>query len=214
VRSVLTVTVANSDTMLTTLNRVKLELDITGADTQRDMLLNLKILEASDDIEAALGFTVRRETVQETFWHEASDYAPEYLVLDRTPVSMITSVTVDDIPADVSRYRLDAATGQLYALDPAGHPGRWLFWKSIVVAYAGGYILPAESHSNLPNGIQGACVELMSDYWAAKGRDPSVRSEEVPGVGTIQYWVGTVGDPGQLPPRVVMKLAPFRRAVV
>jgi len=213
-RSVLTVTSPNSDTMLTTLARVKLELDITGADTQRDMLLNIKILEASDDIEAALGFTVRRETVSETFWHEASDYAPEYLVLDRTPVATLTSVTVDDIPADASRHRLDAETGQLYALDPTGAPGRWLFWKSIVVAYAGGYILPAETGKTLPSGIEGACVELMSDYWASKGRDPSVRSEDVPGVGAIQYWVGTVGDPGELPPRVVMKLARYRRVLV
>ncbi len=213
-RSLLTVTAPNSDHWLTTLARVKLELDISGTDTQRDMLLNLKIAEASDDIEAALGFTVRQETVAETFWHEASDYAPEYLVLNRTPVTTLTSVTVDGVAADASRYRLDAETGLLYALDPSGAPGRWLFWKSIVVAYIGGYILPAESGATLPKGIEGACVELMSDYWAAKGRDPSVRSEEVPGVGTVQYWVGTVGDPGELPPRVIMKLARYRRAQV
>jgi len=197
--------------MLTTLTRVKLELDITGTDTNRDMLLNLKILEASDDIEAALGFTVRKETVSETFWLENGDVGPEYLVLDRTPVVSITSVTVDGIVADASTYRLDPETGQLYALCN-GYPSRWYFCKSIVVAYAGGYVLPAESGSTLPDGIQGAAVELMSDYWAAKGRDPSVKSEDVSGVGRIDYWVGAVGEAGELPPRVVMKLSPYRRA--
>jgi hypothetical protein len=51
----------------------------------------------------------------------------------------------------------------------------------------------------------------MSDYWAAKGRDPSVKSEEIPGVIRTDYWVGAVGEAGELPPRVVMKLAPYRR---
>jgi hypothetical protein len=200
--------------MLTTVSRVKLELDISGVDTQRDMLLNLKILEASDDIEASLNFTVRRETVSETFWLEGGDNAPEYLRLDRIPVASITSVTVDGIAYSAPQYRLDAETGLLYALDLGGYPCRWCFCKDIVVAYSGGYILPAESGSNLPAGIQGAAVELMSDYWAAKGRDPSVKSEEIPGVIRTDYWVGSVGEAGELPPRVVMKLAPYRRVVI
>lgn len=212
-RSIVTVTGANSDKMLTTLNRVKLELDITSVDTNRDMLLNLKILEASDDIEAALGFTVRKETVSEVVWFENGDLAPEYLVLDRTPVATLTSVTIDGLLADAATYRLDSETGQLYALCN-GYPSHWYFCKSVVVAYAGGYILPAESGSNLPAGIQGAAVELMSNYWAAKGRDPSVKSEEIPGVIRKDYWVGAVGEAGELPPSVVTKLAPFRRALV
>jgi hypothetical protein len=213
VRNIVTVTSPNTDMMLTTLGRVKLELDITGTDTQRDMLLNLKILEASDDIEASLGFTVRKETVSQEFWFENGDITPEYLVLDRTPVASISSVAVDGIAVDTSAYRIDTATGQLYAACN-GYPSIWYFCKSIVVAYSGGYILPSESNSNLPAGIQGAAVELMSDYWAAKGRDPSVKSEEIPGVIRTDYWVGAVGEEGELPPRVVMKLSPWRRVRV
>lgn len=212
-RSVVTVTAANADKQLTTLARVKLELSISGVDTNRDMLLNLKIDEASDDIEAALGFKVAKETVSETFWPEPCDMAPDRLVLDRTPVGAISSVTVDGVAYDASLYRLDAGTGELFALDASGYACRWYFCKSVVVAYSGGYILPAESGADLPAGIEGACVDLVSSFWASKGRDPTVKSEEVPGVLRTDYWVGAVGDAGELPPSVVMKLAPFRRAI-
>lgn len=212
-RSIVEVTVANTDRQLTTLARVKRELDITGTDADRDATLNDKIDEASSDIEAALGFPVARETVRETFWRDGQDFSPDRLILDRTPVAQITSVTVDDTVIDASLYRLEPNTGELFALTSSGQPFVWLFYKSVVVLYAGGYILPAESGSTLPVGIQGACIELISDYWAAKGRDPSVRSEEMPGVRRVDYWVGAVGEAGELPPRVVMKLAPYRRAV-
>lgn len=213
-RSIVTVTVPADDYLLTTLDRVKAELDITGTDANRDTLLNAKIAEASSDIEAALGFSVARETVSQEFWFENGDMAPEYLVLDRTPALAPSSITVDGIVADASTYRLDGETGQLYAICN-GFPTHWYFCKSIVAVYLGGYILPSEGDdSTLPPGIQGACVELMSDYWAAKGRDPSVKSEEIPGVIRTDYWVGAVGEEGELPPRVVMKLTPWRRVLV
>lgn len=208
-RSILTVGTAATVTRLATLDRVKLELDITG--TSKDEILGAKLDEASADIEALLGFVVARETVTETFWFEATDVAPEYLTLDRTPVASIASVTVDGVAT--TYYRLDDVAGQLYALDSNGYPCRWYFCKSIVVEYTGGYLLPGQSGRNLPVGIEGATIELMTDYWSAKGRDPSLKSEEIPGVISQSYWVGTVGDAGELPPRVQMKIAPYRRAI-
>jgi hypothetical protein len=207
------VTVASpaADTALTTLARVKLELSITNSDS--DAILQDKIDEASDDIEAALGFRVVRETAVETFWHEQSDSFPDQLLLDRTPVASIASVVVDDVVIDSSLYRLDPKTGELFALNSAGYPFTWFFFKSVIVTYVGGYLLPGASDSDLPKGIEGACIDLVSSFWAAKGRDPSVRSEEVPGVLSKQYWVGAVGEDGELPPSVVMKLAPYRRAI-
>lgn len=211
-RSVLTINSANSDDAMTTLARVKSELGIT--DTTNDALLQIKIDEASDDIEASLGYRPAQETVTETFWREYNDYqAPEYIVLNRTPVTNIASITLNDETVDPSRYRLDDQTGQLYALDSSGYPCGWIIWKDLVINYTGGYIMPAASNSNLPAGIQGACVDLVSSFWAAKGRDPTVKSEDVPGVLTTTYWVGAVGEAGELPPSVVMKLAPFRRVV-
>ncbi len=212
-RSILSVSTAASVTKLTTLERVKLELEIT--DGASDAILNAKIDEASSDCEAFLGFRVARETVAETFWHESGELAPEYLLLDRTPTVSITSVVRDDITMDATSYRLDPESGQLYALDwnAQGWPWFWYFYKGIVVSYVGGYLLPGETGRDLPAGIEGACIELVSDFWHAKGRDPSVREEEEPGVYRTAYWVGAVGESGELPPRVQMKLAPFRRAI-
>lgn len=209
-RSIVTVASPASDTALTTLARVKLELDMT--DSASDAILQDKIDEASDDIEAALGFRLVRESAVETFWHEQYDMAPEKLVLDRTPVASIASVVVDGIAIDASSYRLDPHTGELFALCN-GYPSVWIFWQSVVVTYDGGYIMPGQSNSTLPKGIEGACVALVSSFWAAKGRDTTLRSEEIPDLISNTYWVGAVGEAGELPPDVVARLAPFRRAV-
>lgn len=212
-RSIVTVASPASDKALTTLERVKLELGIPSGTTTNDPILQEKIDEASDDIEAALGFRLVRETAVETFWHEQYDSAPEKLVLDRTPVAAIASVVVDGVTIDPSAYRLDPSTGELFALCN-GYPSVWVFCQSIVVTFDAGYILPAASNRNLPKGIEGACIDLVSSFWAAKGRDPTVKSEDVPGIGRVDYWVGAVGEPGELPPSVVAKLAPYRRVLV
>lgn len=214
-RQILTVTAAASDNALTTLARIKRELNIT--DTAGDALLEDKIGEISSIIEAELGYRVPRETVSETFWHDEVGYgeAPAALVLERGfPVCSITSVTVDDLVIDPSLYRLDPATGQLFSLNAQGFPYVWYFYRSIVVAYVAGYVLPAESNSDLPLGIQSAAVDLLSMYWQSRGRDPTIKSEEIPGVIKWEYWVGNIGEAGELPPSVVTKLAPFRRVVV
>jgi hypothetical protein len=212
-RSIVTVASPASDTALTTLERVKLELGIPDATTTSDSILQEKIDEASDDIEAALGFRLVRETAVETFWHEQYDAAPEKLILNRTPVAAIASVVVDGVAIDASAWRVDPNTGELFALCN-GYPGLWVFCQSIVVAYDGGYILPPASNRTLLKGIEGACVDLVSMFWAAKGRDPTVRVIDVPGLMRTEFWVGAVGEAGELPPSVVAKLAPYRRPVV
>ncbi len=211
-RSIVTVTAAATDNALTTLTRVKSELSITVS--TYDTILQQKIDEASNDIEASLGFRVSKETVSETFWHEQYDSQPDRIFLNRTPITLLSSITMDGLTVDSSLYRVDYNTGEVFALDASGYPWRWYFQKSIVAAYAGGYILPAESNSTLPKGIEGACIDLVSSFWASRGRDPQVKSEEIPGVIRTDYWVGAVGEAGELPPQVVMKLAPFRRVVV
>jgi hypothetical protein len=211
-RTMLSVTTPAKITRLTTRERVKLELNIS--DNASDQILNYKIEEASGDIEAALGFRVPRENVVETFWHEAVDQSRDALLLNRYPVSSIASIVVDDQTIDSSLYRLDAATGQLYALNGSGYPFVWYFSKAIVATYAGGYLLPSQPGRDLPAGIEGACVELLKCYWFWRDRDPTVKSEEAPGIMRYDYWVGSVGEAGELPPGIVARLAPYRRPVV
>lgn len=212
-RSILSITTAPAVTKLVTLTRVKQELEIT--DNSKDALLNAKIDEATSDIEAHLNRTLSRIAATETFWTEPGGQGlADVLVLDRAPVPSITSVTVDDVLVETDEYRLDADAGLLYRLDSGGYPYVWQWCKSIVVVYAGGFLLPGETGRTLPPALEAAAVELMQSYWLSRGRDPLIRSEDVPGLGSVQYWVGAVGESGELPPGVVSKIAPFRRPAV
>jgi hypothetical protein len=209
-RSRVVVTSPAQKTNLTTLERVKAELDINN--NAKDDILTFKIAEASSDIEAYLGYSVKRETVTEEFWQEGSQWEqPEYLLLDRIPVGTITSVTVDDVVVDSTECRLKAETGQLFRLDSSGYPSAWCITKLASIVYAGGYLLPGETGRNLPPAIEAAAVDLVQDFWFAKGRDPTAMEEEVPGVLRVRRWIGAVGQSGELPPSVQTKLNPFRR---
>jgi uncharacterized phiE125 gp8 family phage protein len=177
-RSVVEIVTPAASELLTTLARVKAELQITTGDN--DEILEAKIAEASTDIQAAIGYRLPSEQVRETFWHDDDvslfkialprhgNPAQPTLFLKRTPVSAIASVTVDDTVLDPSEYRLDPDAGLIDRLSPDGFPCAWCFCKSVIVAYTGGYVLPGDTRRNLPYGIEGAVVALVSDYWASR----------------------------------------------
>lgn len=194
-------------TDLTTLERVKMELSITSSST--DELLEFKIAEASSDIEAHLARKFASAEVSERFWGGSG--CEEYLLLDRFPVTEIESVTVDDDVIDDDEYRVDPETGILYRLDASGYPCAWTWCKDIVVVYTGGYDLPGSDDPTLPPAIEAATVELVTSYWTSRGRDPTVKSDEIPGIRSVTYWVGAIGANGDLPPSVASKIAPFRK---
>lgn len=206
-RSIATVTTAPERVALTTLERVKAELDITT--DAKDELLTAKILEASSDIEAQCRRSFGTQGLTERFWGEPG-YA-EFFSLRQFPAASMTSVTVDDVAVPASEYRLDAETGLLYRLDASGYPCTWQWCKDVVIVYTGGYEMPGSENPTLPASLQAACVLLMNSYWTARGRDPALRSEEVPGIGSASYWVGAVGASGELPPEVMSRIMPFRR---
>jgi uncharacterized phiE125 gp8 family phage protein len=217
-RSVVEIVTPATSELLTTLSRVKSELKITT--DANDEILKAKIAEASSDIQAAVGKRLPREEIKETFWHDDDMGWPRpihhgvpaqtTLFLRRTPASGIDSVTIDDTLLDPSEYRLDPDAGLLDRLS-SGYPCSWCFSKSVVVLYTAGYILPGNPGRTLDYGIEGAVVALVSDYWASRGRDPTLRAETIPGVIQREFWVGAVGDPGLLPPRILASIAQFRR---
>lgn len=205
-RSILTVTIAATVRSLTTPERVKAELGIT--DDASNVLLLAKIREASSDINAR-AWADPSETFTETFWDVSCE---EYLILRRRPNVAIVSVTNDD---NVNTYyRLDPDAGLLYCLDANGYPSPWLSCKSISVVYSAGYIMPGQTGANLEPALEAAAVELVQSYWMSRGRDATIRSEDVPGLGSVTYWVGAIGESGDLPPSVEARLAPFRRTSV
>lgn len=209
-RSLATITTGPEQTRLTTVETVKSELSITT--DVHDDVLGRKIDEATSDIEAHIGRVLNRVTLTETFWG-GPGYG-EYLILSRAPVASITSVTLDDVAVDTDEYRLDADAGILYRLDASGYPCTWTWTNKIVLVYEAGFLLPGENDRDLPHALEGAAIALVNSYWQAKGRDPMVKAEDVPGLGSVQYWVGSVGEAGQLPPDVVAKISPFRRILV
>jgi uncharacterized phiE125 gp8 family phage protein len=219
IRSIATITVDPVLTALTTLQRAKDELSIT--DSASDALLTAKIDEASSDIEAHTNRIFAKATLSETFWCDAFEgYRQGHsrhlnsLTLARAPVASITSVTVDDVVVAASEYRLDAQSGLLFRLTSDGFPSVWCWSKSVVIVYVAGYDLPGAATPNLPPALQAAALSLLNSYWQSRGRDPMVRGESIPGLGDVQYWVGSVGEAGQLPPDVMAKITPFRRYII
>ncbi len=80
----------------------------------------------------------------------------------------------------------------------------------MIVIYTAGYV----SIAALPRPIEAACLGLVRHRWAARDRDPMLRSLAIPGVVTEQYWVGATGDDGAMPPEIAALLDPFRTATV
>jgi hypothetical protein len=215
------ITAGPAETKLTTVERVKLELGIT--DTDSDALLGFKIDEASSDIELHIPRKLSRVTLTETFWHAAdarwngsARCSPglEFLKLHRVPVAEIVSVTLDGAAIDSSGYRMDSEQGLLYRLDGSACPGWWSWSRDIVIVHKAGFLLPGEQNRDLPAALESAAIELIASFWASRGRDPMVRAEENVGVSRFEYWVGAVGDAGDLPPSVMSKILPFRIPVL
>lgn len=207
-----TVVTPAAETSLTTLTRLKAELNIT--DTASDAILTAKIEEASSDIAVRVAPLLRREELSETIrWGGRHSYCGlDSLYLSRAPIVSIDSVTIDGSLVDPGDYYYtdDAEHwgGAVYRL-MAGYAMPWLFVQSVVVVYTAGYLLPGESGRNLPPVLEAACLELVSAYWSSRGRDPALKAEEDYHVARFEYWVGAVGADGDLPPSVMAKISSF-----
>ena len=196
--SLLTVLTPASSRALTTLSTAKDELAITGTDD--DARLSRWIDEASERIETYLGRILASETVREIF---RLGGAALYLRLARRPVTAISAIDVDGVTVGAEQFELDASAGLLYRL----HGDRRGCWHGgiVIVTYDAGYA----SIGTLPRPIETACLGLLRHRWAARDRDPMLRSLAIPGVATEQYWVGATDDAGDMPPEIAALLDPF-----
>lgn len=181
--SILTVTAPASTFDLTTITDVKADLGITNTDS--DALLTRYVSESSIEFANACNRVFAKETVSELF---RPDEPKRTLVLTRRPVVSITSVTEDGDVTDASDYETDLTAGLIYRLEDDCRCA-WGAAK-IVVVYQAGYVVPASA----PKDLQKAIRAIVKAQFLSKGRDPLVRSESVPGVYEVAYWVG--GLPG------------------
>lgn len=204
--SLIEVTTAADDQLLATLEQAREEI---GDESVSDDTLLRWLSVASDRVANYCNRVFLQETVTETFNLRLCD-RPQALLLRRTPVQSITSVTVDDADLDAVGFECDNPPGLLRRLQSSKR-SPWSGGR-IVVVYDGGY----PTVDDLPPSLTEAALSLVRMRWSATKRDPMLRSLEIPGVSTETWWVGTPGsgdDPG-IPPEVASLLSRYRRIEV
>lgn len=207
-----TVVSAAASADLTMLDVVKSELDIT--DGSKDELLSRYIASAS---RAALQYCNRRtfltETVKDEVWPDRDPH-PQVLsgTFDLLQLSTWPVVSVDWVTeagtalVEGTDFRLDAAVGRLVRLDAAGNAARWNAQPK-VIQYVAGY-------AAIPGDVEDAVLRMITNRWAAKGRDATMISEDIPGVRSIRRWIATGSDAGNMPPDITDLLENYRVPVV
>ncbi len=183
---------------LTVLVTAKEHLGVTG--TALDAKIQNWIKQASDAIASHCSRVFGQETVKETFF---VDLDADSLVLERYPIASISSVTVDGVALAGTEHIVDKAKGILSRVD-GDSLKNWTKGK-VEVTYLGGYVLL----SGLPYDLEQACLKMVQYAYTQGSRDMAAKRVEVPGVMTVDYWVGAMGTAGELPPDVATLVAPY-----
>lgn len=212
-RSTFTVSVGG-DRGLTDLSTLKDDLGISG--TSEDSYLERQIDRASALVCDYLGVapaadgsvTLGLETLVQTFRDVRGE---ETLLLARIPVGTISGIVLDDEALTDSDWEVDAATGILRRVSEEVSIG-WIASETIVVTYTGGWVLPGNSHRDLPYPIEEATIALIKGSRAARLRDPMVKERDVPGVLRQSFWVGGIAG-AVIPPDIAARLDPYRNDI-
>jgi len=202
-RSIAVVSTPAGNFNLTTLVKVKQELKIT--DTNSDDLLTDWIEQASGVAARYCNRTLVKETITETFRHDASSFhhtgfrhphgheggiPREGLTLNRYPIIEVASVTVDGKVLDPSQYEFDET--MLYRLSSSGTPLHWNFGVSTVVVYDAGYEVPiVAKYADLERAV----IEMVREFRSFTLReDPTLKSRETVGVSKLEWWIPGPAD--------------------
>src|SRR5690606_18539150 len=123
---------------------------------------------ASAAVEAYCRRVFPAETLTEAIRFSAPQAA---IVLRRLPVIEVIDVGEDGEALDPEAWELEPSGGLLARVTADGRPARWTAAR-VVVTYRAGYeVIPAD--------VQKAVVMLVAGYWAARGRDPALRTESI-----------------------------------
>jgi hypothetical protein len=198
---------------LTDLATMKVELDISVG--KYDSLLRRYISSASAAAAQYCNRVFVAETVKDEFWFDRDpmpravrgNVAP--LQLSRFPVIELDAGNVVEngtVLVDGTDFRSDLKLGQLTRLDLDAWPRRWLA-LAISVQYTAGFaVIPAE--------VADAAARMVKARWFARGRDPMLRQESIPGVRDVSYWIATGEDAGNMSPDVTDILDNYRVPVI
>jgi len=165
---------------LASLETVKAELGI--ADASSDATLTRLIEQASDEMASFCDRQFMLETVREVFALECFAFgdglwrmAGEPLLVARRPVVELIGITDDDGSLAPTDYEIDLPRGRIWRR--AGGMRTGWYARRLTVEYRGGYA-PGE----VPPALERICIDLVKRSYFTRGRDPALRSEEVPGI--------------------------------
>lgn len=168
---------------LTTLASVKLELGIT--DNSQDAWISEQIHQVSQQFATMCNRNFSQETLIDYFDVPCRDSSP--LVLSRIPVTGILEINEGDAVVSLDGVEFDEESGTVYRRVPGTRllNSNWFggFFGTVSIKFIGGYQLLA----TLPYDIEHACNLMMKTRIYSKGRDPTVRSESIPGVMSLTY---------------------------
>ena len=206
--SIITVTTPATNRRLTTVERVQADLGVTGNDAE----IGTAIDEASSRIEAELGYRLALETVVETFRNTSGMNGSSSILLERRPVTEITAISSDTGALIDGEWVVDPVNGLVLWVDGAGMATPWRF-ISLSVFYSGGWVMPGDEGRTLPPALEAAAVAYCRSLLSSRDRDPMLRSVEIPGVITRDYYSSNRagGESTLLPPDVAAMLGPFKR---
>jgi hypothetical protein len=191
---------------LTVLATVRRDLQLADAFTTDDAWLADAIRQTSDMIAAFCrrpeGFG--RATVTQT-WRLHRDMPQLVLARDLAPT--VTTIVEDGTTLAAADWALDGS--RLFRLSSDAVTD-WSAAK-IAVTYAAGYGLLAD----VPFDLERACLDLVVRAYRARGRDPGMRSLDIPDV-IRQSWDTPGGDGfrGGLPRDVADRLSTYARYVL
>ncbi len=124
--------------------------------------------------------------------------------VNNTNIALIPQNLIEgrDFDAD---YRL----GQLSRLFNDGYTAKWEM-RPIQVVYQAGYAKDAPEVASL----QDACIRLVRLNYFAADRDPALRSENIEGVYSAQYWFANGPGSANFPPDIEALLDDYRMPVI
>lgn len=189
----ITVDTAASDTNLTIRTTFKTEANVSGVTD--DGFIDSLISQASDAIRKYCGRKFERESITETMPGTGSSR----LLVTRTPIVTLTSVTVNGTLVDSDEYTLEDADLGLLLRHDDGTPPAPKPWSTpaylhmglsreivkssgsnnISVVYVAGYLLPGEGSPTLPSDIERACLDIIKARYLARENDPNIRSQKI-----------------------------------
>jgi hypothetical protein len=207
VQSTLTVLTEACAVDLTTLARAKRELGISG--TRRDDDLKEDITMASMMCAEYCRRTFAKEKVREVIDSDSCARTDDgWIVLQRKPIVEIHSVVEGTDTALVldTDFVADLEHGMIRR-GTIGSPRYWRYGK-LTVEYTAGY----ELLDGVPWSYERACLIVLRSLWFSRGRDPAIRSVDIPDVGSRTYASGDSSSTSLgLPLEAQHLLQPHRR---